>query len=88
MQKFLGYKCISFEELKALVCDVILISHFNYLFFLDILDEQMLINFKSANIAIRPLIKLEFKDFVYIADKNYYQIAKIFFTVFINVRKW
>lgn len=59
---FFNLNCITPKELGEYDCDIILITNFNYNYFLKYLDDEILYGTKNANIEIRPMIKLDFKD--------------------------
>ena len=59
---FFGLNCIKPNDLKTMDFDVIFITNFDVERFIEILDESVLYGTKNANVEIRPLINLNFKD--------------------------
>ncbi len=61
-RNFFGLNCITPDEIRDFDCNLILISNFNYNFFLRYLDNELLYRSKNAGVEIRPLILLGFRD--------------------------
>lgn len=61
-RNFFGLNCITPDEIRDFDCNLILISNFDYNFFLRYLDDELLYRSKNAGVEIRPLILLGFRD--------------------------
>lgn len=61
-RNFFGLNCIAPDEIRDFDCNLILISNFDYNFFLNYLDNELLYRSKNAGVEIRPLIRLGFRD--------------------------
>lgn len=61
---FYGLKCIAPEELKEIDCDIILLGVYDTFYFLDFLEDELLVDSKNKNVKIKPIIKQSFFGFL------------------------
>ena len=63
-RNFFGLNCITPDEIRDFDCNLILISNFDYNFFLRYLDDELLYRSNNAGVDIRPLILRGFRDLI------------------------
>jgi hypothetical protein len=73
-RNFYNYNCIPPNDLKEFDCDVILISNYEFMFFWNYLEKNLLDGTKNEDIKIRPLVELSlfeyFKELFFTKSKK------------------
>lgn len=63
-RSFFGLNCITPEDLCEFDCDVILLGVYDTFYFLDVLEEELLVDCKNSKIKIKPIVKQSFFGFL------------------------
>lgn len=61
---FYGINCITPEALKEFDCDIILLGVYDTFYFLDFLENELLVDSKNKDVKIKPVIKQSFFGFL------------------------